>query len=67
MTDAAFAARRAYTGAMAAGVPPYIAFDVACAAYRAKHPAMAAFELRAAVARALALDLRQVAARPVQP
>jgi hypothetical protein len=57
MTDDFTAARRAYVGAIATGTRPDIAFDLACAAYRARHPALREDEVQAAVARLLADDL----------
>jgi hypothetical protein len=61
VTDA-HAARRAYVDAIARGAKPYIAFDLAKAAYRARHPALAGERLTAAVSRVLATELRDVAA-----
>jgi hypothetical protein len=55
------AARRAYVGAIARGAKPHIAFDLAKAAYRARHPDLAGDRLNAAVSRALATELRNVA------
>jgi hypothetical protein len=55
------AARRAYIGAIAGGARPHIAFDLAKAAYRARHPELAGDRLNAAVADALANELRDVA------
>lgn len=60
-TPDAVAARRAYVGAIAGGAKPHIAFDLAKAAYRARHPELAGDRLDAAVARALADELRDVA------
>jgi hypothetical protein len=60
-TDAQ-AARRAYVGAIARGAKPHVAFDLAKAAYRARHPDLAGDRLSAAVSRALAHELRDVAA-----
>jgi hypothetical protein len=54
------AARRAYVGAIARGAKPHIAFDLAKAAYRARHPELGGERLDAAVSRALATDLRDV-------
>jgi len=61
VTDAQ-AARRAYVDAIARGAKPYIAFDLAKAAYRARHPDLAGERLEAAVSRVLASELRDVAA-----
>ena len=55
------AARRAYVGAIARGAKPHIAFDLAKAAFRARHPDLAGDRLNAAVSRALATELRNVA------
>lgn len=52
---AALAARTAYVRALTVGAPAHIAFDVACAAYRATWPGLDDSELRDVVARALAL------------
>ena len=57
----AVAARCAYVGAIAGGAKPHIAFAVARAAYQAKHPELSGERLDAAVARALAHELRDVA------
>ena len=60
-TPDAVAARRAYIGAIAGGAKPHIAFDLAKAAYRARHPDLAGDRLNAAVSHALANELRDVA------
>lgn len=60
-TPDAVAARRAYIGAIAGGAKPHIAFDLARAAYRARHPDLAGDSLNTAVSRALANELRDVA------
>jgi hypothetical protein len=52
---AALAAKNAYLRALTVGAPAHIAFDVACAAYRATWPGMDDSELRDVVARALTL------------
>jgi hypothetical protein len=57
----AIAARRAYVGAIAAGVKPHVAFDLAKAAYRAKHSELEGDRLAEAVARVLATALKDVA------
>lgn len=54
------AARRAYVGAIARGAKPHIAFDLAKAAYRARHPELGGDRLNAAVSRALATELKDV-------
>jgi hypothetical protein len=54
------AARRAYVGAIAGGAKPHVAFDLAKAAYRARHPELNGDKLNAAVASALAAELRDV-------
>jgi hypothetical protein len=56
------AARRAYVDAIARGAKPHIAFDLAKAAYRARHPDLTADRLNVAVSRVLATELRDVAA-----
>lgn len=56
------AARRAYVDAIARGAKPYIAFDLAKAAYRARHPDLADDRLSAAVSRVLATELSDVIA-----
>ena len=62
MQDAdVIAARRAYIGAIASGAKPHIAFDLAKAAYRARHPQLTGDRLDAAVSRALGRELRNVA------
>jgi hypothetical protein len=55
------AARRAYVGAIAGGAKPHVAFDLAKAAYRARHPELTGDRLNAAVSRALVNELRDVA------
>jgi hypothetical protein len=50
------AAQNAYVSAISRGATPRIAFDVARAAYRARHPGLSGDRLDAAVARALASD-----------
>jgi hypothetical protein len=55
------AARHAYVGAIARGAKPHIAFDLAKAAYRARHPGLGGDRLTAAVSRALATELKDVA------
>jgi hypothetical protein len=55
---AALAARTAYIKALTVGASAHIAFDVACAAYRATWPGLEDCELRNVVARALALLAR---------
>ena len=55
------AARRAYVDAIARGAKPYIAFDLAKAAYRARHPDLPDHHLSAAVSRVLAVELQNVA------
>jgi hypothetical protein len=57
-TPAARAARTAYVKALTIGASAHIAFDVACAAYRASWPGLDDSELRNVVARALALVTR---------
>jgi hypothetical protein len=60
-TPQAVAARRADVGAIAGGAKPHVAFDLAKATYRARRPALRDDRLSAAVARALANELRDVA------
>ena len=50
------AAQNAYVAAISRGAAPRIAFDVARAAYRARHPGLSGDRLDEAVARALATD-----------
>jgi hypothetical protein len=52
---AALAARTAYVRALTVGAPAHIAFDVACAAYRATWPGLDDPDLRDVVARTLAM------------
>lgn len=59
--DDVTAARCAYVDAISRGVKPHIAFDLARAAYRARHPTLVGERLDAAVARALAAEMRSVA------
>jgi hypothetical protein len=54
------AARRAYVAAIARGARPHTAFDLAKAAYRARHPALGGDRLDAAVSRALATELKDI-------
>jgi hypothetical protein len=54
LAPAAFAVKRAYLHAIAMGVEARIAFDVACASYRATHPELRDDKLRSAVAHLLA-------------
>lgn len=54
------AARRAYVAAIARGARPHIAFDLAKAAYRARHPELGGDRLDAAVSRALATELKDI-------
>jgi hypothetical protein len=54
------AVRRAYVGAIARGARPHTAFDLAKAAYRARHPELGGDRLDAAVARALATELKDI-------
>jgi hypothetical protein len=62
------ATQDAYIAAIARGAKPHIAFDVARAAYRARHPGLAGDALDDAVARALASDAAQsVEARGASP
>ena len=58
---AAVAAHRAYLKALTVGAAAYIAFDVACAAYRASWPGLDDSELRSTVAEILATLGRQQA------
>ena len=60
-TPDAVAARRAYIGAIAGGARPHVAFDLAKAAFRARHPELSGERLNVAVAQALANELRAVA------
>jgi len=53
-TSAIFTVKRAYLHAIAMGVEARVAFDVACASYRAAHPELRDDKLRSAVARLLA-------------
>lgn len=52
---AALAARAAYVRALTVGASAHVAFDVACAAYRATWPGLDDPDLRDVVARTLAL------------
>jgi len=61
------ATQDAYIAAIARGAKPHVAFDVARAAYRARHPALAGDMLDDAVARALATDTTQPAAKHRAP
>jgi hypothetical protein len=50
------ATQRAYAHALGAGAVERVAFDVACAAYRASHPGLDDHALRVAVALEVALS-----------
>jgi hypothetical protein len=55
-------AQRAYAHALASGAKQGVAFDVACAAYRASHPALDDQTLRVAVALEVALTREELVA-----
>lgn len=56
------AAQRAYAHALGSGAVEKVAFDVACAAYRASHPGLDDHALRVAVALEVALSRDEVLA-----
>jgi hypothetical protein len=58
--DDVIAATRAYVSAIAGGAKPHIAFDLACAAYRMHHPSVTNDKLQAAVAHALAKEMKHL-------
>ena len=61
MSEDVTAARRAYVTAITGGAKPHIAFDLACAAYRVHHPTVTTDKVQAAVAHALAAELKHLA------
>lgn len=58
--QATHAAKRAYTQAIAVGAARHIAFDVACAAYRASHPELGGDALKQIVASRLSLSKHEM-------
>jgi hypothetical protein len=56
------AAKRAYARALASGARKRTAFDVACAAYRVRYPAMQVGPLHQAVAAGIAMPNEDLAA-----
>jgi hypothetical protein len=58
--DDVIAARRAYVSAITGGAKPHIAFDLACAAYRVHHADVRTDKIRAAVAHALAQEMKHL-------